>query len=200
MLTIKHNRAQLLHLVLTITGVVGLSVGDQLLPRWYWKSAAALGLCILLSFLILGRNRRIYRFKPNSPELARFFAQWYRREGLLTVYCNDLDWVRTKNVEDALNLKASYRQLRLYLRAIGDKANHLRSVGAEVYQIPDSLDSPHRFSIVTADDFERIICRSKVIESTDSGSEVIEFISASSTSDPYLVALAKDVLSICVKQ
>jgi hypothetical protein len=200
MFNIKHSRVEALHLSISVLGLVGLSFNDAWLPHWYLKLSVALGLCFLLGIAIVGRDRRTYKFRLDSPRLAEFFYKWYTQEGRLILYCNDLDWLREwKRVVQALTLKAADGKLRLYLKALDPLAASLKEARAEVYLIPKELHSPHRFSISRVDNFERIICRNKVIESADTGSEQIEFISASSFSEPYLIAFANDALSICQK-
>lgn len=199
MLTIKHNRATLVHIFLAILAIVGFSFGDQYLNHWYEKLIAVIVLCLIIGSIIFGRDKRVYVFKQNSPKLGVFFQQWYTRPGELSVYCTDLEWIKWKPVLNALLDKARENKLSLYLRKIEKNSTDLELLGAKVYIIQYSSSTQHRFSIIKNDGFERIICRNKVIESADSKSEIIEFISTCSSRDPYLIALAKDVLSYCTR-
>ncbi len=177
-MTIKHNRAMLVHLV-----------------------TAATTFCLILIIFIVGRQNRICIFDPESKKFAKFLTKWYRKSGELTMFCTDLDWIKVdSSVFEALVSKASKNELHLSLRVVGDKAERLKSAGAKLYKIPPSIVSPHRFSILKRDSSERIICRNKSIESEGAGAERVEFINTSSTNEPYLVALARDLLLNCNSQ
>jgi len=126
-----------------------------------------------------------------------FFSKWYSEEGELHVYCNDLRWVNNQQIKDALHLKAIGHRLHLYLKTICSNARDFESHGAKVYQIPEMVQSSHKFSIIKSDGFERIICRKKVIESDNSGTKIIEFIETNNREDSYLVDFAKDILTKC---
>jgi|GEM_PF-6472945 len=202
MVIIKHNRATLVELLIAILGIPGLTVTDRLLPNleWKYKLVASIVLFGVFGLFVIGRDKRILTFKPDSKQLEDFFAKWYAADGHLSIYCNDLNWV-SRDVNKALTLKATDKQLSLYLSEIGEKGEHLRKHGAKVFQIGLHGATPsHKFSILRMEDgSERMICRSKFMESEDTGKELIEFISTSKSRDPHLVALAKDVLSSCEK-
>ena len=198
MISIRHNRAALVELIIATAGISGLTVSDHLLPDIKWKIGVALILCLVFGFFIFRREKQIYTFGHNDPKLGKFFAKWYSGPGDLTVYCTDLEWVE-KAVQNALTLKAADGLLSLYLRDVNHLATHLKSKGAIIYQIAPTDVSPHRFSILRSENFERILCRNKIIESADSGKELIEFIYTTTNRDPHLIALARDVLTQCPK-
>jgi hypothetical protein len=107
-----------------------------------------------------------------------------------------LDWVSSKDLENALVLKATEGRLALYLKDVGTTANHLKSLGAQVCKASLPGASQHKFSILKTDGFKEIICRNKVIGGDTPGG-VIEFVSTNITRDPHLIALAEDVLTQC---
>src|SRR5579885_2846062 len=100
MYTIKHNRAALVELIIAICGIAGISISDHIF-NIYGKIGVAVGLSIACAIIIIRRDKQIYTFAPNSPQLAKFFAEWYHGEGELVVYCNDLNWVHAKELDDA---------------------------------------------------------------------------------------------------
>jgi hypothetical protein len=196
MLTIQHSRAALIELAIAILGITGLTFGDHLLPSILWKVLAAIVLCIICGVVIIRRDRQVYRLRPNSPQLEKFFTKWYSNDGVLIVYCNDLEWASSSALKQALVLKASDKKLLLYLNAIGAQAEHLKSLGARVCKASALGTARHKFSILQTDGFSEIICRNKVIDGNTPGGLVV-FISTNGNRDPHLIALAEDVLTQC---
>lgn len=197
MVTVKHNRAALVHLIVAITGIAGLGLDPGWLSVGNRRIQVAAALALVLGAFILGREKRLFVFSANSRRLASFFANWYRKKGELSVFCTDLEWIDSPEIVSALILKAEGGHLCLYLRNTGPLAERLRAAKAKVYRIPASITSPHRFSILQTDGFERIICRNKAIEASETKAEKIEFIETTNAREPYLIAMARDVISSC---
>jgi len=199
MLTIRHDRATVVHLILATTAWGSMSAADFHFTSWGVRISIALGTLILVAALIIVRVERKRTLRRNNPEFGRFFSEWYNQVGRLMVYCNDLDWIPEKAIVP-LYAKAGMGQLRLYLSNVGNLAKDLKSKGAELYHIQATGVPAHSFSILESDGTERIIYRLKSVGTSAPGSETIEFIYADGAQDPYIVALAKDVLTPCRKE
>ena len=197
MFTISHSKATGIHLFLAVLAVAGVSYSDfNNSPLVYRISAAAFASIVVAGLTLQRPSRRRWEFERNSKELENFFALWYSALGDLSIYCDDLDWVGDTVFVRLLG-KCRKHQLTLYLRECGTRANELRIAGAVIHQIPTSAVSTHKFSILRDDNFESMICRSKYLESSNAKGERVEFIYATSTHDPHLIAFAKDVLKAC---
>jgi hypothetical protein len=196
MLKIKHSRAAILELVFAILGITGLSISDHYLPSLRYKIIAGAILFVVCVFFIVQRDKRIYRLKSNSQQLAKFFAKWYGNNGKLIVFCNDLDWVETK-ILDALVLKASRNELCLYLGDVeGTHARHLKAQGAHMHRVSAFNAGRHKFSMLEIEQgkYKQIICRNKVVPAQTPGG-LIEFVSTNSAQDPHLIAFVEDTLN-----
>src|SRR5204863_168263 len=122
-------------------------------------------------------------------EMAGFFANWYSKEGNLSVFCSDLEWLADashKKVVDALRSKGN--RLSLYLRNTNHPiAKKLTDNGANLFHIKPTVHSEHRFSTLVSGDVKSIIIRNKNAEQTGITFEEYQ-------NQPGLVNLAQEML------
>jgi len=153
---------------------------------------------IILSFLFLkwAEESNVHNFDENSQGFFDFFQSWYTKQGILYVFCNDLEWLdndKGKRVLDSIKRKGP--KANLFLRNTnGEVIENLRRNQVNIFHIEDGIYSQFRFSLVDNDGLKNIIIRKKEIEG-----EKISFMETNMSKDPYLLDFAFDVLKHCKK-
>lgn len=155
------------------------------------------GLAIFYIVVATKKEReKSYSFKEPSDDFYKHFSKWYKQNGTLSLYRNDLDWLEnleSNNVVYELNQKAEKGHLNLYLRECNGKiAIDLKGKGALIFQVKAGQITKHRMSLLEHDGIKKIIIRNKEMQD-----DKIAFIETSHVSDPYLISLVEDLLSNC---
>jgi hypothetical protein len=143
-------------------------------------------------------HQRHHRFRENSKKFIKFFRKWYSREGRLSIFCNDLDWLKNPESQGIVEaLKQKKDKLDIYIRKPqhDSLAQILASNGAHIHKIKDPVKSAHRMSILDSEGKQYIIIRNK-----DFASDEIIFIETDSIRNPYLIWLAQDMLKDCYEK
>ena len=136
---------------------------DHFCPQWQLsdtiKVAAVISLiigtlfCVIASALSFGDSgKKIIRVEGRS--LPKFFIKWYKKEGYLTLCCNDVRWLSSNTELDILPIlvnKAKQGQLTLWLDSHEidtTNAQQLYVAGADICSLPDdAIDAGMVFSI-----------------------------------------------------
>ena len=179
---------------ITLIGANLLSLLDAK-PHILLQLAVTILLAAAYLYLVSAKKPpRMHALQEGSRQLATFFRKWYSSEGDLSVFCNDMDWLASEpssQVVDALESKG--RKLLLFLRdPTGPVVERLKRAGASVFRVKQSVKSQHRISLLNSDGIKKILVRNTEIER-----ERVSFIEADSSSDPYLITLAEDLLDDC---
>lgn len=134
---------------------------------------SALGLLLVLGSILdfiteRRKNMRRHRFQYQSKRFFKFFSNWYGQPGLLSIICDDLDWIQSETNLDIYNKlldKSDRGQLNLLLgRGIHSAiASELKSRGANVMPAPADIVSTYTFSCISVmdDAAGKIIVRNK---------------------------------------
>ncbi|MEV8273760.1 hypothetical protein [Microbacterium sp. NPDC077184] len=179
-------------LVVVVEPLIGITV-----DLWL-RSIVALVIAVLYTLLLHwvrdpGTVR--HQIPKNSKKFVDFYADWYKRDGHVHMYCQDLHWLQGPeyaSIVEQLRLKGP--QAHIYLRDLsGTVVSGLQDHGVQVFEVPPSVKIAVKFSLLTEDDHRVLIIRSKVKRSgmrrkTDH-EEVLE------TQDSYLIDLASEFLS-----
>ncbi len=138
-------------------------------------------------------SQRKHRFKEFSTRWEKFFTKWYSKTGQLTLYSNDLEWLEKPESSKVLNaIKLKGNRVIIYLKKFDSSiVRDLLQCKVSIYQIADSAETDHRFSIREDDGITRVIVRNKEVEE-----DKIVFIETDNYRDPYLVSLIKDLLKL----
>jgi hypothetical protein len=167
-----------------------------------WRRFVPLFLVITaLQFLVLwlaGLRENQVALKEGSRKFIRFFSGWYRRQGEVSIYCNDLAWLEGAVNEPILNElkeKAGAGRLEVFIRKVtGPALLALLDAGAETYLIPDEIKLRIRMSVRENDGAIRVIIRTKRLNGSASDDDVAI---VRSTTDPYWCALALETFALC---
>lgn len=110
--------------------------------------------------------KRLTFLKSQSEKEASFFETWYLKPGILTIYCNDLEWLSNSSHERVVNaLKKKGNNLHLYIQQSDNEiADQLRLFGADVNLVSDGIRSSHVFSVINDEGSKSIIIRNKELE------------------------------------
>lgn len=148
--------------------------------------------------LLLGAPKS-YEFVEGSDPFNEFFANWYaaRASWSLSVFGNDLAWVKDTLIEYALSATAKQGRLALYIIDPNDPvANQLRADGAKLFHVRSRVDLKHRFSLrQDSDRMAEIIYRDG--SKPRKRDNLITFIETNAIDDPHLVGLADEFLKLC---
>lgn len=112
--------------------------------------------CILtIGILIydLYKEIHVHDLKYGSKKFYRFFKKWYSKKGVLSIICEDIDWVvsedgQNKEIFNALMKKAKRQMLDIYIHKLSRNGYEkiLFDAGAKIYQAPQSLVNSYSFS------------------------------------------------------
>jgi hypothetical protein len=162
-----------------------------------------LGYALFCALDILREKKRgnIEKFKEYDNEFFDYFQRWYERPGKLCVFCTDLDWMR-RGAHDLIltlcNRRKQGHDCTVYL--LNDIARHtdrqqLEEAEVKIVIVKPHISTSHRFSLREDEGTTFLIIRNKRLES-----DLIEFRKEDSSSNPYLINLAKDLLELLDKQ
>ncbi len=134
----------------------------------------------VLDLIVSREGVRQYRFRPGSKEFYRFFTEWYKKPGKLSIICDDLDWTwseENSSIFDQLVRKSESGELDLLLgRGLHSPiAQELVRKGARLRGAPGQLVSMYTFSCLSVmDDVAgRIIVRDKRKNPSAAGEKLI---------------------------
>ncbi len=135
----------------------------------------------------------IHSFEENSAEFFDYFKKWYEKEGELSIYCNDLNWLENPEGGNVLNtIKAKGNKAHIFVRNYSDSTReYMKSSGVNIYQVAGGTLKDHRFSILKSNGVTKIIIRNKDDENNNNK---ILFIETDSHKDPYLINITIDLL------
>jgi hypothetical protein len=94
-------------------------------------------------------------FKTGSCKFYNFFAKWYSKPGVLSIICDDIEWISdgtNKKILNALVAKSEQKQLNLLiLKNSREKyyAQELESKGAKIYEVSDEITALYSFSCLS---------------------------------------------------
>lgn len=114
------------------------------------------------------KSIRQYRFQYQSDPFFRFFADWYKQPGKLSIICGSLDWTKNEsNTEVYRQLLNKSRRGELVL-LLGDGihselVSELKTCGAQVMPAPHNIVASYTFSCISVmdDAAGKIIVRDK---------------------------------------
>lgn len=193
---------------LTIVGTNILDISESVGLTTILGTSAGPGALVLLlsgSYVWFVRRRKPdeFTFNEKSRRFYKFFAKWYSKDGQLSIYCSDLQWLapngdrRTneaaKKVVKALQNKGKDLHLYLRNRASDEVASLLVEGGAKYTQIGSNIVTNHRMSIIDYSGFKRIIIRD--VHKDDPNR--IVFKETNIRRDPIIISLALDLLDDC---
>ena len=193
---------------LTVVGTNILDISESVGLTTILGTSAGPGALVLLlsgSYVWFVRRRKPdeFTFNEKSRRFYKFFAKWYSKDGQLSIYCSDLQWLapngdrRTneaaKKVVKALQNKGKDLHLYLRNRASDEVASLLVEGGAKYTQIGSNIVTNHRMSIIDYSGFKRIIIRD--VDKDDPNR--IVFKETNIRRDPIIISLALDLLDDC---
>lgn len=189
--------------VLTVLGTNAIDLLGFTIGR---TEKISISVVLIIIYLLIARQKhfeKVHAFQENSREFDKFFEKWYSRNGKLSIFCSDLDWlVGPEHAAIIQVLKQKSDKLYLYLRNNGKDPVSKQLVegdrgkpGARLYWVKDSIKTQHRLSILDNDGIQSIIVRNK-----DIPSDQIVFVETDSYKDPYIIGLALDMLEDCYEK
>ena len=142
----------------------------------------------LLDFISIHKNAvRTHKFLYQSEKFFNFFANWYSQPGILSIICDDLDWITDGKhmvAYQQLLVKSQQHKLNLLLgRGFSSSiATELQCNGANVIHAPLNIINSYTFSClsVMGDAAGKIIMRDKH-QKTFANPEIIIFQEISNT-------------------
>jgi hypothetical protein len=184
--------------------VFGLTIIGANVVQWLkidvpsgWQIIATLLLGGGYTYTAIGsRGELRHNLKEQSRKFVDFFDKWYAQDGILHIYCTDLDWLdnpQCTRIVQRLSEKSRRKKLFLYLRiSSGTVVRRLKAFGATTYDVRSSIKTRHRMSMLRQNGVTKLIVRNKDVET-----DRIVFIETDSQRDPYLISLAEDLLDDC---
>lgn len=107
-------------------------------------------------------------FKKGSRRFYNFFAKWYSKPYILSIICDDIEWISDGKKEKILNAlieKSKKNELNLFIlkNEKGKKyAKILASNGAKIYEVSEEITSHYSFSCLSfMGNYSAIIVRDK---------------------------------------
>jgi hypothetical protein len=189
---------ELINILLFVFAIMGTNLIDLLNLHIGQTEKIGASIVLIALYLFVARlkkSEKVYSLTEKTKEYVRFFEEWYSRPGELTIFCNDLEWLEWPEHAGILQtLKLRGKKLSLYAREIdtdNEIARQLRESKATIIKT-ESVQTKHRFSLLEHDDVVSIIIRKR----KDPKSEDIVFVETDNYLDPYLISLARDVLTL----
>lgn len=145
----------------------------------FWLQYICIGIMIAIGLVIAAstiydvviftrKASRTYRLEYQSKKFIYFFTKWYSKPGTLSIICDDLDWVRTKQsklIYNALVKKSREKKLNLY---VGEGlqsqiVKDLKQDGAKIFAAPKEIIENYTFSClsVMGNNSGKVIVRAK---------------------------------------
>lgn len=198
-----HRRKKVLELLnglvfgLTIIGANMIAWFNINIPLGFQMLITAFLAIVYVCVAYEKTSDRIHSFDEQSPKFTKFFQKWYSQDGLLSIFCTDLDWLDNQQSAGIVyELERKGTNLKLYLRKpAGRIVERLCKSGAKAYEIKDSVRTQHRLSLLDQDGIKRIIVRNKDMESAK-----IVFIETDEMREPYLIGMTEDLLDDCFEK
>lgn len=160
-------------------------------PTAFWRTIEIIGIAVTYLVVLRLTNRRPrdeFSFPVASPRFYKFYARWYRRDGKVYVFCDELDWLEgdlAKPVRDALGDKGGRATLCVRDQT-SPVAAELRGRGVVMMPIPETVQYAARLSLRSSDGVTQIIVRQ-----TNRQREEVNVLRQ--TTDKYLVGMAADL-------
>lgn len=113
-----------------------------------------LGLFVIFNMFLELRNvTTTYKLKKGSRRFYRFFAKWYSQPGILSIICDDIEWIsngKENRVLDSLIQKSHENRLNLYiLKKNTPMAKKLIENGARPYNVSKNIVLNYSFSCIS---------------------------------------------------
>lgn len=125
---------------------------------------------IALIYDLIKEGKR-HELKYQSKKFFKFFSNWYSKEGILTLICEDIDWTTSNNdnrIYQELIKKAINKELNLIIKRSNNQlVSNLKEHGANVYEAPVSLVGNFSFSSLSRMSNNSIIIARKKSEDKD---------------------------------
>lgn len=113
-----------------------------------------LGLFVIVNMILELKNESTnHKLKKGSRRFYRFFSKWYNRSGVLSIICDDVEWIsdgKDTRVLDVLIQKSKDNKLNLYI--LDDHSPYaikLKENGAKVYSISKNIISNYSLSCIS---------------------------------------------------
>jgi hypothetical protein len=156
-------------------------------------SCTALYVFIAIAKIRKGPKDKTKKLKERSSDFYDFFNKWYRQQGLLSIYCSDLNWMVYEQFNIVHTICQKGAECTIYLR--GDKTNTtieqtLAASGVRIFHNNKHL-THHRFSLLEYENDAYLIIRDKKNGGEDNE---IEFKQEDNKNNPYTIDLVKDLL------
>jgi len=178
--------------VTVVGGILAVIAGH--LPALAVVGAVVVGFVLVVLYIWVDRSRGqfIYTFDENSPEMVKFFADWYAGAGDYWIFCDDLDWmdgsdaasIRATLIEHAENVTIALREQR------GAAFDELKRNGVGFCEVPATLSTRAKFSIHRHDGNRRMIIRLK-----NKDPDWRRRIAFRATSDEFFIDMAMDLIN-----
>lgn len=163
---------------------------------WIAWVVAAVALCFTALIVYLLEGRHSHRLTEGSDRFAKFYANWYARNGSHYVYCDDLAWLEGNENRAIIDqLRSVGSRAHVWVRDdTSPRATELRSAGVGISKIPNIAEIHVPMSLHVSDGEKRLIIRAKAGYRRQSPRQTISFIE---TGDKYLATLAHEFFRFC---
>lgn len=156
---------------------------------------------LILAWLI-ARKIDVRHLKEDTKKFIRFFSSWYKAEGLLYVFCSDVEWLEGDNnqsIVDELCRKGKAGRVYLVVRRTDSpRIREFIRAGVKVYIAPSEVKLRTRMSLRIDDDHRSLIIRTVDPKDTN-GRSSRQVAIVRSTSDDRYCGLAEDMFALCCK-
>jgi len=128
-----------------------------------WWAAALVAALLVLVYVIVAFSRyySTYTFDEDSPEMCRFFTEWYKRQGYHTIFCDNLDWMaggQNTTIREALASHGAASTICLR-DCSGPVFDELNQAGVSMRQIRGDVHMRAKISIKLDDGLGQMIVR-----------------------------------------
>jgi hypothetical protein len=157
--------------------------------------ASILGLLYIVLFVVKVFYDPNKTLTDGTEGYFKYFRKWYKKNGALSIFCNDLEWMKNDgwNLLDIISNKG--QNCDIYLKRKIDQAQRqtLEEAGVGIHLIDKPILTSHRFSIMEDGEMAYMIIGTKDHENNNK----IKFTEENKQNNPYIISMAKDLLTYC---